>query len=864
MGKGVKGKGEAPPVPKVEGTAAGKGKGGAGWRERRERHQATPVEPLAVWTDAAAGPLDCPQWCTIRAARASEGGSNGVVFVLTAAGAYVVKASARPAEEYLGTLVLQQLGVPVPAVRVVCHVDAEWMAIKEAIKLASDKQAAVGDEESARKLRLRLRGPLNRPQLLIMSYIPDAAPFEGHAHAAAFFTKICSGGEDTAQARVEQELRALGRCIAGDVLLNNSDRCVTPCWSNEGNGGNLLLAKVSECQSTVPDCECLRFVAIDSCVTCLQASAGANLERYCQRSRDFLESLCEWRGSCISDHAGHPLGGLVGFFATNIGLTLPSTALQEVRHGVLEVLASIRDHPGGFASWVLQLRNTVATKTVKVDWSHVWEESAALLDSDFLQTMVDIFMSTAAKFSAELPPAHNIDVGATEPEGSDACVTPALVLMLQQPARKACDWADLIQRAVAEEKASHGLAPAVVMLPENAITEPLLGSTLHLLPDQCGLRAPHCVPPAQLAPLARVAEALGIFIVCGTMREPSTENSSMFYTTSIVIGPDGKSAGAYRKRRVHDYSIQAAGDRPLFIRIPTLGLSAILICLDAEDVALRAEVVRMGAQCVLNPIHIPAASAMQRQQWDMAMRTASEPLLRLCSEHDMAWLRCDQPYPCGLGSTQAILPKASHCIKSMGTGNMVVGVHGVMQPTGLTKTPAMSRERQLHYQNCGPRTWIKFVPIDGHVTRLSFLPNTSGDGARLASEQLLVCKASAAPQVIGLSQLRIIHAAKHEADGRGESSIISVQTESGEVKLKLQVSSDHHILKLVLLSDPSQVVASFTVGSKLTEVVAAEEHGWGLAAIALDAKQRPELVLLTFEHNCIQVPVTDLIVLRSQ
>eukprot|EP00971_Amphidinium_carterae_P010563 208727-Amphidinium_carterae.1 len=136
------------------------------------------------------GPLDCPQWCTIRAARASEGGSNGVVFVLTAAGAYVVKASARPAEvgaaiaavlkvlalwwpsydcalpcllslalfcychqEYLGTLVLQQLGVPVPAVRVVCHVDAEWMAIKEAIKLASDKQAAVGDEESARKLR---------------------------------------------------------------------------------------------------------------------------------------------------------------------------------------------------------------------------------------------------------------------------------------------------------------------------------------------------------------------------------------------------------------------------------------------------------------------------------------------------------------------------------------------------------------------------------------------------------------------------------------------------------------------------------------------------------------------------------------
>eukprot|EP00971_Amphidinium_carterae_P111655 2211205-Amphidinium_carterae.2 len=45
-------------------------------------------------------------------------------------------------------------------------------------------------------------------------------------------------------------------------------------------------------------------------------------------------------------------------------------------------------------------------------------------------------------------------------------------------------------------------------------------------------------------------------------------------------------------------------------------------------------------------------------------------------------------------------------------------------------------------------------------------------------------------------------------------------------------------LRLVLLSDPSQVVASFTVGSKLTEVVAAEEHGWGLAAIALDAKQR--------------------------
>eukprot|EP00971_Amphidinium_carterae_P085096 1683418-Amphidinium_carterae.1 len=51
------------------------------------------------------------------------------------------------------------------------------------------------------------------------SYLVKDCVVQGHAHAAAFFTKICSGGEDTAQAcsQIDEQQDDVTSC---SVFLN--------------------------------------------------------------------------------------------------------------------------------------------------------------------------------------------------------------------------------------------------------------------------------------------------------------------------------------------------------------------------------------------------------------------------------------------------------------------------------------------------------------------------------------------------------------------------------------------------------------------------------------------------------------------
>jgi hypothetical protein len=56
-------------------------------------------------------------------------------------------------------------------------------------------------------------------------------------------------------------MRAIGRTMAADLLVNNSDRFPLPCWDNEGNPGNLLFSEL------VP------AVAIDQATCCIHPQA---------------------------------------------------------------------------------------------------------------------------------------------------------------------------------------------------------------------------------------------------------------------------------------------------------------------------------------------------------------------------------------------------------------------------------------------------------------------------------------------------------------------------------------------------------------------------------------------------------------
>lgn len=204
-----------------------------------------------------AGCLSNPCWETTIDAEVSSEGSNGVVFILTSAGSYVVKASSRPAEELFASRIFAKVGVAVPMVRCVGHTENEWMEIKNAIKQGAKYCNARGDSIGSQKLKQRLGGPLDRPQLLIMELVSGASALEGNISASKIF------GDFRVNSFSRHRLRVLGKILAIDIFLNNSDRIPSQVWDNDGNGGNIMI---------IDKCFCARdeqfiLVPIDS-VSC--------------------------------------------------------------------------------------------------------------------------------------------------------------------------------------------------------------------------------------------------------------------------------------------------------------------------------------------------------------------------------------------------------------------------------------------------------------------------------------------------------------------------------------------------------------------------------------------------------------------
>jgi hypothetical protein len=223
-------------------------------------------------TSLPGGSLEAPRWDSVLDAEASAEGSTGVTFVLTGEGSYVIKAGSRPAEEYFASLVFGELGIPAPRVRCVGHTSKEWSDIKVAIRIGARLRESRGDKSGALRVQRS-----DRPQLLVMEVVSCSAPLEGHAGAAALL-KI--GGDDA-----EARLTTMGRVLAVDVFLNNSDRIVAPCWDNDGNGGNLLLCCGADATAGL--------VPIDSVITAIAPSApNAYFAKYQERVKAFLDSVC--------------------------------------------------------------------------------------------------------------------------------------------------------------------------------------------------------------------------------------------------------------------------------------------------------------------------------------------------------------------------------------------------------------------------------------------------------------------------------------------------------------------------------------------------------------------------------------------
>jgi len=358
-----------------------------------------------------AGPLEAPQWETAFAAEASTEGSDGVVFIATLAGVYVVKASSRPAEEYFATRALSMLGIPVVSVRVLSHVEREWRSIKAAIKSASQQMTKRGDIEGAQRLVLRLRGPLQRPQLLVMSFVPQATPLLGNPRVKEFLD-IAVGSGCLQDPCAVSRLKVLGRCLAMDVLFNNFDRCAAPCWdvNSEGNGENLLLSPTG-------------LIPIDNTLNSISAKDALSAEKcqgYVRRSYDFLNNVC-----CAASDEIAPMHErrmaidcVREFVRANTLHELSAQALLHVQSGFLDMVGvigaidstsnsnsenaaaskvGVNHHGSKILAMLEKLHSEVVNETIQIDWEGVWKASSKQIDVDFLQTMVSVFQQVAEK-----------------------------------------------------------------------------------------------------------------------------------------------------------------------------------------------------------------------------------------------------------------------------------------------------------------------------------------------------------------------------------------------------------------------------------------------------------------------------------
>jgi len=407
---GVKGGKGAPPAPR----AADRGKG-KGETKSWQRKKAVEFEPVSLPSLPRGSLQDHPRWETAFAALSSEAGAAGVIFVATYAGVFVVKSSAQPAQEYFASTALRRLRVPAPPVRVVAWPCPEFKILKDAIRASATQMKMRGDISGGQRVQWRL-GPRSqgRPQLLVMGLVPCSRALEGHPLAAELLEVENRPAGHTAAA--VERLRAMGRCLGADVLLNNTDRVPSHCWDNEGNGGNLLLPDAAdELDGSPAKCNTsgAGLVAIDNMLTCIKtdsAYCAANLEKYKERAQNFLEGV-----AAATDDVGleKVFAQTRAFVYANTGVMLSFRALAEIRVGVLQSIAVVSAPSSAeelaFPEWVQEEKERVATKMVTHDWSPgtglgVWAESAATIDVSFLKVMTKVFLDVAAAHPNALPP----------------------------------------------------------------------------------------------------------------------------------------------------------------------------------------------------------------------------------------------------------------------------------------------------------------------------------------------------------------------------------------------------------------------------------------------------------------------------
>jgi hypothetical protein len=200
---------------------------GGGWRERAAAEKARADNARALFQNKSPaslppGDIDCPRWNTaFQIDSPDEGTTGGLVFIATLAGSFAVKSGSDLFEEYLAARFLEQLGVPVPQMRVIHPTDTEYKVLVQSVQKVAVEYAFRGDLErrpEPGKLT-KFSGPL-----LLMQCVAGAHTLGQLGHVAVqSMLELGSQGTDE-RVRAEHRLQAFGKCWIGDTLLRFRDR----------------------------------------------------------------------------------------------------------------------------------------------------------------------------------------------------------------------------------------------------------------------------------------------------------------------------------------------------------------------------------------------------------------------------------------------------------------------------------------------------------------------------------------------------------------------------------------------------------------------------------------------------------------
>jgi len=319
----------------------------------------------------------------------SDSGSGGVFFCSAAKGSFVVKSTTHAAPEYFTNLLYRKLGINVPAMRVVQWSNGEYQRMVEEMKLCCYSEV---------KTKTKVRRELDRAYALLMEYIPGFSIMDiGPARLSAALNLPNS----------VSLLHQIGRIVAGDLLVNNSDR-IPLVWHNNGNPNNLLFslnpAVVTKTQLQDPQftLQLEAVVAIDSrcyCIPQVDSISRRNYDSYLDRINTFLANLLRDLPDCIQNSSNIPaLEPFLHFFRENCVLNLTFSQQFEILKGLfagLKAVSSLQDTD------LTDLLGEVQT-LVTEDWMNIWQEELAHIRLEFLQSVRDLIKGHIASLSSIL------------------------------------------------------------------------------------------------------------------------------------------------------------------------------------------------------------------------------------------------------------------------------------------------------------------------------------------------------------------------------------------------------------------------------------------------------------------------------